>query len=404
MRISSTLAVGSATARIAAIVAATLLIGAAVAGAGIAGARILGADGAIVVDQSGGGDFRIIAEAVAAAADGDTILVRPGTYIEAIVVDKDITLTGDGPVADIVITAPDDGPTAVLSPSWGSEADSFAVQLLDTGAELSKLTFRGQGSTVIATGGAPTISGLVLEGVGWPYEGQNSARGNGIAVNGGSMATLKDNVLEGGGPIGIFDLSEPLIEGNTLVNGPHIWGGFGDGTVIRGNTITGPFVRGIGLFDSTSPLVEGNTISGAGQTGVEIGAGGPRVSGNAIIGSGVFAINVTRAYGLAAVPAISGNTLTGNASGIAWSTGGGTIEGNTIREGTAGIVISGGAPLVSDNTVEGLERRGLVIGSGASPTLSGNTSCGNGENLWVAEGATPIIDDTNEICEDAPAG
>jgi parallel beta-helix repeat protein len=404
MRISSTLAVGSPTARVAAIVAATLLIGAAVAGAGIAGSRILGADGSIVVDPSGGGDYRTIAEAVANAADGDTVLVRPGTYIEAVVVDKDITLTGDGPVEDIVISAPDDGPTAVLSPSWGSAADPFAVQLLGVDAELSNLTFRGERSTVVATGGDPAIKGLVLEGVGIPYRGGDSAGGNGIVVNDGSTATLTGNVLNGGGPIGIFDLSEPLVEGNTLSDGPHIWGGFGDGAVIRGNTITGPFVRGIGLFNATSPLIEGNTISGTGQFGVDVGGGGPRVTGNTISGRGMAAINVTETYGSVGVPVISGNTLTGNGAGIAWDSAEGTIEGNTVREGTAGIVILSGAPLVAGNVVEGLEQRGLVVGSGTSPTLSGNTSCGNGENLRVADGATPVIDDTNEICEDAPAG
>jgi parallel beta-helix repeat protein len=402
MRISSTLAVGSATARIAAIVAATLLIGAAVAGAGIAGSRILGADGTIVVDQSGGGDYRTIAEAVAAASDGDTVLVRPGTYVEAVVVDKTITLTGDGPVEDIVISAPEDGPTALMSPEWGDSP--FAVQLLGTDAELSNMTFRGEWSTVFATGGAPTISGLVLDRAGVPYGGDATVGGEGIVVNDGSAATVIGNVLDGGGPISIMDLSEPLIEGNTLTNGPHIWGGFGDGTVIRGNTITGPFVRAIGLFDETSPLIEGNTISGAGQSGVEVGGGGPRVIGNTISGSGTVAINVTAAYEPITEPVISGNTLSGNASGIWWGAGDGSIEGNAVREGSAGIVVSGGAPLVSGNVVEGLEQRGLVVGFGASPTLSGNTSCDNGENLRVADGATPTIDDTNEICEDAPAG
>ena len=64
--------------------------------------------------------------------------------------------------------------------------------------------------------------------------------------------------------------------------------------------------------------------------------------------------------------------------------------------------MSTGTPDVRDNSVASVEERGLVIGFGASPTLSGNTSCDNGENLLVAEGATPSIDDTNEICEDAP--
>ena len=45
----------------------------------------------------------------------------------------------------------------------------------------------------------------------------------------------------------------------------------------------------------------------------------------------------------------------------------------------------------------------LAIGFGASPTLTENLSCDNGENLWVAEGANPAIDASNEICADARA-
>ncbi len=58
---------------------------------------------------------------------------------------------------------------------------------------------------------------------------------------------------------------------------------------------------------------------------------------------------------------------------------------------------------MKDNSVTGMTGRGIVVGRGASPALSGNTACGNGENLFIGEGATPTIDDTNEICEDPPA-
>ena len=134
MRISSTVVVGSPTARTAAILAATLLIGAVIAGAGIAGTRHLAADGTIVVDQSGGGDYRTIAEAVAAADDGDIVLVRPGTYVEAVTIDEDITLRGDGPLGDIVITAPEGGPTSPI----GSEGavEPYAVLISDSVATL----------------------------------------------------------------------------------------------------------------------------------------------------------------------------------------------------------------------------------------------------------------------------
>ena len=47
-----------------------------------------------VVAQDGSGDFVTITEAVDAAADGDTIMVKPGVYIEAVTIAKDITRVG----------------------------------------------------------------------------------------------------------------------------------------------------------------------------------------------------------------------------------------------------------------------------------------------------------------------
>jgi len=396
MRLSSALAVGSPTARVAAILAATLLIAAAVAGAGSAGSRLLAADGTIVVDQSGDGHFTTIAEAVAAAQDGDTILVRPGTYVEAVVIDTDIELKGDGPVEEIVIMAPEDGPTAPAETS--TQEDPYAILLRDSNATLSGLTFEGEPSEVFASGGSPTLEHLRFIGTGYPYDGSTTLPGgSSIVVNNGSTATIRDNTITSGGPIGVFDGSEPLIEGNTLSGGPHIWGGFGDGAVIRGNIIEGAFVRAIGSFDDSSPLFEGNVISGT-QTGIDSWAGSPTVRGNRIEGSGLMAIQVLKT----GQPVIAENTLVDNATAISWSAETGAIEGNNVTGGRAGIVVQTGAPDVRDNSVEGVETRGLTIGFGASPTLSGNTSCDNGENLMVADGATPTIDDSNEICEDAP--
>ena len=73
MRTESHLAVGSPTARLAAIVIATLLLAASLVGASFAGARLLASDGPIVVDASGDGHYETIQEAVAAADDGDEI-------------------------------------------------------------------------------------------------------------------------------------------------------------------------------------------------------------------------------------------------------------------------------------------------------------------------------------------
>ena len=45
----------------------------------------------------------------------------------------------------------------------------------------------------------------------------------------------------------------------------------------------------------------------------------------------------------------------------------------------------------------------LAVGSHGPVVLAVDTSCDNGENLNLVDGATPVIDDTNDICEDTAA-
>jgi hypothetical protein len=446
MRMSSRLAVGSPTARVAAILVATFLLTALVAGVGIAGARLLAADESIVVDQSGGGDFSTITEAVAAARDGDSILVRPGIYAEAITIDKDLRLEGDAPRDQIVIMAPQRAPIPVLGGRLGEEHETFAIYLQASDATVSDLTVRGQSSMIIVQGGAPTLERLLLDGAGIPSTAPDRAsEGSSILIAGGSAAVIRDNELVGGGPIAVYDGSTPLIEGNSLTGGPHVWGIFGDATVIRGNTVEGSSAHHPSIFIWEAPglLVEGNTITAAGrdgigihvgaatlrgntisggvtginvnqpgtatsiadniiedvsQFGVSVSRGGPKLEGNTITRAGISGISV-----VGGEPAVTGNVLLDNAAAIAWSAPDGIIADNAVSGGVGGILLAVGSPTVTGNDIEEVEGRGLFVGVLASPTLSGNISCGNGENLVVEAGASPTIDDTNEICEDAPA-
>jgi hypothetical protein len=97
MRYDSVLVSGSPTARTAMLLAATMLLVLVLAGVAIAGAQLLGRGETYVVTADGSGDFATITEALASAVDGDTVLVRPGTYQEDLVIRHDITVRGDGP-------------------------------------------------------------------------------------------------------------------------------------------------------------------------------------------------------------------------------------------------------------------------------------------------------------------
>ena len=157
------------------------------------------ADDAIthIVAQDGSGEFATIGAALAAAGEGYTILVRPGTYDESLVIDKGVTIVGDtrrGPV--------------VIQPSTAA-----AFTLAGSTATLADLTLRGPLGTVNILGGAPTLRGLRFEAVGLPTDVTPGLPA--ISVIGGSSAVLIGNAITGGA-IGI-SVSEgtPTLEDNT---------------------------------------------------------------------------------------------------------------------------------------------------------------------------------------------
>lgn len=398
MRTNSRLAVGSPTGRAAAILVATLLATLLIISAGIAGARLFAADGPIVVDQSGGGHYETISEALAMAADGDEILVRPGTYVEAVVIDKDVTLRGDGPVERIIITAPEDGPT---SPLWQGvlNADPYALLVASADATISGLTFEGLGSEVILDGGSPTVSDSVFNDVGWAFDGTDlGPNGSSIVITGGGSPLISGNEIRNGGPIAIFDRSNATIRSNTLIGGPHLYlASFGDAVTIADNTVDGTHRWAIGSFFSEGQAeITGNTITRPGANGINMSSGSATIADNDISGASEAGI-IT---GLQPVD-VNGNRLTDNRVGVLFAARAGEVTNNTVRGGDVGITLSTSV-LASGNDVEGATGSGILVSFG-TPMLRDNRSCGNDTNLNVADMASPDIDESNEICEDAPA-
>jgi hypothetical protein len=141
----------------------------------------------LVVASDGNGEFSIIKEAVDAAADGDTILVRPGTYLERVLVDKDIVVRGDGDRSSIVIAA-----SATTEPCPGRGGPfQCALWLRDADATVAHLTVHGP---VSAHGGSATLEDLVVDG---HIEGGGGViRGNSVSggiTAGGDEAVVEDN-------------------------------------------------------------------------------------------------------------------------------------------------------------------------------------------------------------------
>jgi len=79
--------------------------------------------GAIVVDSSGAAGFRTIQEAIRVAQAGATIRVRPGVYVECLVVDKTVSLTADG--GPVTVQAPTGSCLVSVAPAGLVQGMSF---------------------------------------------------------------------------------------------------------------------------------------------------------------------------------------------------------------------------------------------------------------------------------------
>lgn len=394
MRTGSHLAVGSPTARAAAIVVATLLAGVMLVGATLAGAELLAADRSIIVDQSGDGDFTTITEAVTAAADGDTILVRSGTYAESVVVDKDVVISGDqdGP-QPVVVQIEDDATPADYAGSplrYG-----FWVRLGEP--DIGHLTIRGpaeQVSAFMITGGAPVIHDVVTDLAPDVEVEQGSVTRRFLTIAGDAAGVIRDSATDA--ELAIGGSASPLVENNEV--GSEIWVFDESSPHLLGNRVGSVWVR-----ESSSPKIEGNVIDNA-DAGDWFNCGvmlnDPKTSPTVID-------NVIRnaPTGLCiedgSAVAISGNEFLDNDIGISATNTDMVFADNTIRGGKAGVVVAGTtSPSFVGNTVEGAQNRGFSIGARSSPVLRDNTLCGSSTNLFTHPQAQPDIDDSNEICDD----
>ena len=374
MRTQSRLTVGSPTARVMAIVVATMLATVMLVGAGIAGTRLLAADAAIVVAADGSGDHTSISAAIEAASDGDAITVMAGDYPESVVVDKDISISGE-PEADVIV-----GPCSGAACIADEDGEPIGFFVDHTDAELSGLIVRRPESSDLALlvdGGSSRIS-------------DNHFDGN-VAIVGNTTALLEGNRVEGrvdAYTIG-SDGAMPIVRGNE-----GIWIAIDGAGLVEANELR--FPEGEDWIEPDSlDLRSGDGLGGF--AGIYVNGGeGWIIRDNVLSGAYEVGIRVPTGSGT-----VVNNTIDSAITGVEVGRGDNRFVGNTVTNGITGMSISTGSPEIVGNQVLDNEGPGIAITSTATPVLSGNTSCGNSRNLMVLGAAEPVMDGTNEICEDA---
>jgi parallel beta-helix repeat protein len=360
------------------------------------------------VAQDGSGDFETISAAIEAAADGDTILIGPGSYVESLYLDKALTLSGNAPREDVVLV-PDrrESPIRPIDPAPETGPVGIYVDAADVTIE--HLTVDTPEFTSIGLiGGTSVVRDVVTN--------------NFLFVRANASATIEDSDLD---VIGLAGPNETHVRNNTMRG--LLEASLGSTGTVEGNV----FVDHSVIVNSGAHLdIIGNTFQPQdGYSGIEILEPGTSatVTGNEIEGGEVgvlveFPESVT----------IEGNTIIGPQVGIVVLEAAVSIRDNTVTDAQeVGLYVAGDGVLVEGNRIEGgrmgmhleadpghfpddrrfLEERTRIEGNTISdashfgmvieesrPSVSGNTICAEQEPLKFVGDADPQMG-TNEICE-----
>jgi len=328
-------------------------------------------------------DHALIQDAIIAAAVGDTIIVRAGTYVENIsFLGKDIIVRSEsGPWATII-----DG-SSPSSPDYGS-----AVRFENgetRGAVIEGFTL---------TNGSGTLDTSQMD-----YDG------GGVSCRNGSAATIKGNIITNnncdghGGGISCVEGSDALIVDNVIsLNGSTTVSAGGgiycedSSAIIEKNTISNNYanVGGGVSYENDTALVDRNEIA---NNYAE------NVGGGVYCNSGDQGSEVSRCK-------ISSN-LAENGGGGIWATASdesliisNVIENNSVNNsgiwGGGGICVLLSQTVLVNNLISGNtcpEGGGVTVAFNSSAVLTNNTivqnSADEGGGLWCYE-ATAIVENT----------
>ena len=313
--------------------------------------------------KPGTADFATIQEAVTTVPPGSTIDICPGNYPEWVNISQPLTLQGvrTGDSAAVTITVPSGGP--------GVYVDGTPAQVL-----------------VENPSGPVNLTGIVVDGTGFPTNLANETRAAGIFYSGASgtidhvtVQNLDQNFSPPPNPpVGIIGISvgdddpfalQTVAIKNSLVSFPANRSIPELGIAVSGKIDLNITNTSLSLI--TPPLSETTGIFAA-------SSGTSTISNNRISGSNIGISSFSGTF------SIMGNTVIGGVVGI-WDTftTSATITGNTLL-GLKGMILSGGET-VKNNQIYGLplvpvfdltQTTGIDFSCVSPTAVSGNTFVG----------------------------
>jgi parallel beta-helix repeat protein len=328
--------------------------------------------------------YATISSALLAAKPGDTILIQPGVYQEAVNITKNnITLEGVSqsaiiePPAPAVITS-DVKKEAVVASGSSLASNGYAIVEVNgaTGVTIKDLTVEGP-----YTGGFTTLPDGVILGL-----------HAGIFVANGGSATITDNHVT-----------------NIRDNTPNTTVDDGFGILVGSNSTV--------LNTTGTALVTNNTVDGYQTAGIDVSHAGSRatISNNTVTGLGLTLGNqyleqagIIAESGASAV--IAANTVSNNvqttspsyAYGIYLDSAGAgvTVIGNTVTGNTNGIfAYASSGESITSNKVSGNSNEGIFLSATSGSTVALNTANDNGLigiGLFNSNGNSFLLNTAND--------
>ncbi|HEX7115844.1 MAG TPA: hypothetical protein VF193_11995 [Steroidobacter sp.] len=233
----------------------------------------------IVVDANGNGDFSTLQEAIAVAQDGDTIVVKAGTYTGGITVEKSISIVGEeGAVIRGSFLEDNNIPEGVAVDAWLPTASAYS---------------NASGAGILIAASNVTISGLEIESF---YHGVRFADGSqtlsGVELNdleisnvvAGIANTYGDNgsltsKLDG---VEILNVNISNAYQGVLLQDPHDAEGLARNIVIDGGRFEDILEKGIYAELLSESKIRNIEMENVGHFGRIAPAGGVGVFGNGI--------------------------------------------------------------------------------------------------------------------------
>ena len=367
----------------------------------------------IVLSPDGTGDAVSLSAAVDRARDGDIIRLRPGTYIDSVLVDKDITIEGAGPRGGVVVVASETLPASSGELADGAQLSQapYAFAFVESAATIRGLTIQAPevSRAVLVIGGEPTLDDLSirLEGSFEGWEGGLSDPHTAIHFAAGAGGELRDSDIESGS-VHLSDGASPLVANNDitchmLVSGP------GTNPAIESNTIGGDDCQwSVKVAFGAAPRIEGNDISIAdaealivtertytfiGSIEAQDAASAPSSEGPTIIANRVHSSGTGVVLEGDAPVTLLDNDIESNRIGVTIRGGQPIVRDNDVRGNIVGVTVWSTSPSLTANRIEG-NRTGLQMDAAANPDMIDNRICGNEDNLKIAGASIGSVDDT----------